>query len=58
MTTQAVKYRIQNSDFTFLNAGTGADSWFTLEAARKLVDYKKGQRIVEHNGVYVMWEAF
>ncbi len=58
MSTQVIKYRIQNADHTFLNAGTGVDSWFTLEDARKLVDYKKGQRIVEHNGVDVMWEAF
>lgn len=52
-----MKYRIQNSDKTFLNAGTGLDSWFTLESARKLVDYSAGQRIVEHNGMHIMWEA-
>lgn len=53
-----VKYRIQNANGTFLNAGTGEDSWFTLEVARKLVDYDKGQRIVEHDGVNLLWEIF
>lgn len=52
-----VKYRIQNQDGTFLNAGTDLNSWFTLEVARKTVDRSKGQRIVEHNGVHVMWET-
>jgi hypothetical protein len=51
-----MKYRIQNDDGTFLNAGTGLDSWFNLDAARKLVRYDKGQRIVEHDGVNVLWE--
>lgn len=51
-----MKYRIQNSDGTIFNAGTGNDSWFTLEDARKLVDYSKGQRIVESNGVNILWE--
>lgn len=50
------KYRIQNENGTFLNAGTGVDSWFTLEDARKLVNYEIGQRIVEHNGVSILWE--
>ena len=50
------KYRIQNENRTFLNAGTGADSWFTLEQARKTVNYKYGQRIVEHDGMRVHWE--
>ena len=53
-----VKYRIQNEDGRFLNAGTGIDSWFNLEDARKLVDYEAGQRIVEHDGVSVLWEVF
>lgn len=53
-----LKYRIQNSNGTFLNAGTGLDSWFTLDAARKLVDYSKGQRIVEHDGINILWEVF
>lgn len=53
-----VRYRIQNEDGRFLNAGTGIDSWFNLEDARKLVDYEAGQRIVEHDGVSVLWEVF
>ncbi len=51
-----MKYRIQNSNGTYLNAGTGLDSWFTLDQARKLVNYDEGQRIVEHNGVDILWE--
>jgi hypothetical protein len=50
------KYRIQNKDGTIYNAGTGKDSWFTLDEARKIVDYDKGQRIVESNGAYILWE--
>lgn len=53
-----MKYRIQNENGTFLNAGTGEESWFTLEQARNIVDYNKGQRIVEHDGVNVLWETF
>lgn len=52
------KYRIQNENGTFKNAGTGLDSWFTLEQARILVQYDLGQRIVEHNGVEILWEVF
>jgi len=51
------KYRIQNENGTFLNAGTDLESWFTLEDARKLVNYEIGQRIVEHNGTEVLWEV-
>ena len=50
------KYRIQNENGTFLNAGTDLPSWFTLEKARDLVNYGKGQRIVEHDGVNILWE--
>ena len=50
-------YRIQNEDGTFLNANTGLDSWFTLEEARNKVDYSIGQRIVEHDGVSILWEV-
>jgi len=52
------KYRIRNADQTFLNAGTGLDSWFTLEQARQIVDYAKGQQIVESDGVNILWEIF
>ncbi len=52
------RYRIQNENGTFLNANTGEDSWFTLEKARKLVNYNKGQRIIESDGIHVLWEIF
>lgn len=50
-------YRIQNADGTFLNAGTDKGSWFTLVDARGTVNYEIGQRIVEHDGVNVLWEV-
>lgn len=49
-------YRIQNNDGTIFNAGTGNESWFTLEDAHKLVNYEIGQRIIEHDGVNILWE--
>ena len=52
-----VKYRIQNQNGTFLNAGTGQDSWFTLEKARNIVNRDTGQKIVEHDGVNILWEV-
>lgn len=51
-------YRIKNSNGTFLNAGTGLPSWFNLEQARKIVDYNKGQIIIESDGVNQLWEVF
>lgn len=53
-----MRFRIQKADGKFLNTGTDKPSWFTLEQARKTVDYSKGQRIVEHDGVNVLWEIF
>jgi hypothetical protein len=53
-----MKYRIQNFNGTFFNAGTGLDSWFSLENARKIVNYQIGQRIIESNGVDILWEIF
>jgi hypothetical protein len=50
-------YRIQNENGTFLNAGTGLNSWFNLLDARKIVNYKIGQRIVESDGVNILWET-
>lgn len=50
-------YRIQNQDGTIYGAGTEAGSWFHLEDARKIVNYNKGQRIVESNGVEILWET-
>ena len=52
------KYRILNADKTYLNAGTDKGSWFNLADARKTVNYDKGQIIVEHNGVDILWEIF
>jgi hypothetical protein len=50
-------FKIQNEDGTFLNVGTDEPSWFTLEDARGIVNINNGQRIVEHNGVSVLWEV-
>lgn len=58
MAKMANPYRIENPDGTILNAGTGLDSWFSLEKARELVDYSKGQRIIESDGVNTLWEVF
>lgn len=52
-----MKYRIQNADGTILNAGTDLESWFYLETARLKVNYEIGQRIVEHDGVNILWET-
>jgi len=52
-----MKYRILNSNGTILNAGSGKDSWFTLEVARKLVNYDIGQIIIEHDGINILWEV-
>ena len=51
-------YRIKTKDGKFLNAGTDKDSWFSLETARKKVNYKEGQTIVESDGVSILWEVF
>ena len=51
------KYRIQNSDGTIYLAGTGENSWFTLSEACELVNYDQGQRIIESNGVDILWEV-
>lgn len=51
-------YRIQNQDGTILNAGTNEPSWFNLDQARKLVDRARGQRIIESDGMNILWEVF
>lgn len=51
-----IKYRIKNANGTYMNAGTGLDSWFTLEKARSLVNYDRGQIIVENDGLQDLWE--
>lgn len=53
-----IKYRIQCQNGHFLNAGTGNDSWFDLNTARELVSYETGQRIVESDGINILWEVF
>jgi len=53
-----MKYRILTADGKILNAGTGLDSWFTLEQARNIVDYSTGQMIYESDGVNLLWEVF
>lgn len=55
------RYRIQTKDrkikFTGIDSPTQG-SWFTIEQARELVNHEKGERIVEHDGVNVLWEVF
>lgn len=51
------KYKIKNADGTYLNSGTDLPSWFTLEEARKIVNYSIGQQIREHDGVNDLWEV-
>lgn len=51
------KYKIKNADGTYLNNGTGMQSWFSLEEARKIVNYSIGQQIREHDGVNDLWEV-
>ena len=50
-------YRIVNADRTIMNAGTGLDSWFSLDQARKLVNYEAGQMIYQHDGMNLLWEV-
>ncbi len=51
-------FRIETASRKIKFAGTGENSWFTLDKARKLVDYSKGERIIESNGVETLWEVF
>jgi hypothetical protein len=53
---QKATYRIKKPDGRYLNAGTDEPSWFDLKTARQLVNYEKGEMIVEHNGVNELWE--
>ena len=52
-----MRYKIRNADGTYLNNGTGLKSWFTIDEARKIVNYSIGQQIREHDGVSDLWEA-
>lgn len=47
-------YRIKNANGTYLNAGTGLNSWYTLEQSRGLVDYSKGQKIVDQYDIEIL----
>jgi len=50
-------YRIQKENGKFLNAGTGLDSWFTLDQAKQIVNYNIGEKIVECDGMNILWEV-
>ncbi len=50
------RYRIQKANGYIKYVGTDEPSWFTLEKARLLVNYNDGERIVEHDGVNILWE--
>jgi hypothetical protein len=54
-TQNPYKYRILTEDKRYVNAGTGLNSWFTLEEAREKV--KPGQMIVLHDGVNILGEV-
>lgn len=57
MKANEVKYRIRK-DGKMLYAGTGKNSWFTLENARKIVNRKNGEQIIESDGINILWEVF
>ena len=55
-----IQYRIKTKNNTFKFAGTGANSWFSLEDARAKVDYSQNEMIVEickYTGE-ILWECF
>lgn len=54
------KYRIRTNDGKLIGTGIGGKSWFTLEEAKRIVDRKKGQNIIEIDPVSgrVLWEVF
>ena len=51
------RYKIKNANGTYFNNGTGLQSWFNIEQARKIVNYSIGQQIREHDGVNDLWEV-
>lgn len=56
--TDPIKYRIFTKDRKIKFAGTGHDSWFTLEKAKKLCDRSKGEMVYEFNkNGDPMWEV-
>lgn len=52
-----IKYRILTQDRKIKYAGTDHPSWFTLAEAKCRVDYTKGEKIIEHDGVNILWEV-
>jgi len=56
--TMKAKYRILTAEGFFKFAGTGKDSWFDLDTARSIVDYGKGEQVIESDGVRVLWQVF
>jgi len=50
------KYRILTADKRYVNAGTGLNSWFTLEQAREKVNREAGEIIVLHDGMNILGE--
>jgi hypothetical protein len=52
------RYRIQTKDRRFRYTGSEYGSWFSLEQARKIVKREQGERIVESDGVNILWEVF
>jgi len=50
-------YRIQKEDGKILNAGTDSPSWFNLDDAREIKKHEKNSRIVESDGVNILWET-
>ena len=50
-------FRIQCADRTIKYAGTDTGSWFTLNAARAIVNHEQGERVIEHDGVNILWEV-
>lgn len=55
-TRKTPRYRIQTKDGRMKFAGTDRPSWYNLENARKVVNYDNGERIIEHDGVNILWE--
>lgn len=53
-----LKYRIKKTDGRIKYAGTGLNSWFNLEDARKKVNRSSGEIIIESDGVNTLWEVF
>jgi len=51
-----IRFRIQCADGGIRFAGTGYDSWFDLDMARKIVNYENGERIIESDGINILWE--